>query len=331
MMFDILEQLCPAPELRLHKRRLIALGVTLIAGGVLLLAPPVPPSAQPPPSLSAAQAWPHAQRDTVPADLTDGTRYTPLLFFDAGRSAGIASSPDNRHLRLVVRSSDGRVRELRRLPLDRNPAFGSPATDGGLLVWAESTDGGRREVWVADLRDGTRPRRLTADLGYPLFYQTQYDLVIAEGRVYWVAAGSRDSTEVRSVPLAGGPVEVRTESGRWALTAWPWMADGLADLAGTGRLRNLLTGQERAMPWTRSSFTSCTLTWCRAVSADGDGRPKIEVVRSDGSDRRVIARRTATTVVPDVAVLDRFEFFVEVAPTTRFTGRGLPGSLAEAG
>ncbi|WBB69547.1 hypothetical protein [Micromonospora sp. WMMD812] len=306
----------------MDEHRFLSLGAALTAGGVLLLSPFAPPPGQPPPPPTAAQAWPGAQRGRVPADLTDGMPYTPILFFDAARSVGSAPSPDARHLRLVLQSAGGRGRELRRLTLDRNPAFERPATDGEVLVWVESFGGGYRELWAADLHGGVRPRRLTASLGYPLFHQTQYDLVIAEGRVHWVAAGSRDDTEVRSVSLTGGAVEVRTEPGRWAMTAWPWLVDSLTDLAGTGRLRNLLTGQERAMPWTRSSLTECTPTWCRAVSADDDGWPIIEVVRSDGSDRRVVARRTATTVVTDVAVLNRFELFVELAPTTRFTGRG---------
>lgn len=303
-------------------RRLLSLGAALTAGAVLLLSPAETPPAGPVPALAVDQAWQGVERGAVPADLSDGMRYTPLLFLTAGNSVGSAPTAEGRHLRLLMRSGKSPVRELRRLPLDRRPAFGSPATDGEVLTWAESTTGGNWELWALDLRSDARPRLLTADLGYPLFYQTQYDLVIADGRVHWVAAGTGDDTEIRAVSLAGGAVEVRTVPGRWALTAWPWLADGLADLAGTGRLRNVLTGQERAMPWTRSSVTTCTPTWCRSVSADEDGRPRIEVVRSDGSDRRVVARRTATTAIPDVAVLDRFEFFIEVGPTTRYTGRG---------
>ncbi|MBL7253260.1 hypothetical protein [Paractinoplanes lichenicola] len=178
-----------------------------------------------------------------------------------------------------------------------------------------------QQLWAVDLR-GERPaRRLTADTGDSRFYQTQYDLVVAEGRVHWVAAGPDDDTEVRSVALTGGAVRTRTVEGSWALTGWPWMVDGLADVSGAGRLRNQVTGEERAMPATRLSETACSPLWCRAVSLDEDGYPKIEVVRTDGNDRRLVARETARTVISDVAVLGRFEVFARVTAASELSGR----------
>ena len=78
------------------------------------------------------------------------------------------------------------------------------------------------------------------------------------------------------------------------------MADRLADVSGAGRLRNLLTGEQRTMPVTQPSETSCTPLWCRVVSLDGDGNQKIEVVRPDGSQRSLVARSAVSTVLPDV-------------------------------
>jgi hypothetical protein len=301
-----------------HRGRIAGLGVALAASGALIWAPsPAPP---PPPPPTAGQAWPDAQKGTLPADLPDGTAFDPGLFLDVRTSVGSAPTRDRRHRRLVIRGPGDALRELRRLPVSRNPSFLSLTVAGNDLVWVESTDAGQ-QLWTADLRTGRPARRLTADTGDARFYQTQYDLVISPGRVNWVAAAPGGGTEIRSVALTGGPVEKRAVPGSWALTAWPWMVDGLTDIAGAGRLRNLVTGEERPLPRTRLSETACTPVWCQAVSLDDDGYPRIEVVRADGTQRRLVARKTARTVITDVAVLGRFEVFAQVTPASELSGR----------
>jgi hypothetical protein len=271
-----------------------------------------------PPPVDGRVAWPPAQRAALAATLDDGTAYQPAVFLDAQRSIGTAPTRDGRTLRFLLRAADGKVRVLRTLPMRLNPSFESPATDGQWLVWAESSKSGQ-QLWAADLRDGKAPRRLTAAIGDARFYQSQYDLVIAEGRVHWVAAAG-DTTEVRSVALAGGPVDVRTEAGTWALSAWPWLTDGVTAAGGTTRLRNLSTGQDRAVATSGRGVTACSPAWCRTVAFNRDGYPQITLMRPDGSDRRVIAAGTAATVIADTAVLDRFEVFSQITANSELTG-----------
>ena len=115
-----------------------------------------------------------------------------------------------------------------------------------MIFWPgrKAPDSGHPRLWTAGLRDAAPARELTADTGRAAFYQSEYDLVIAEGRLHWVANGPARETELRSVALTGGPVEVRTEAGTWALSAWPWQIDGVDGSAGTTTVRNIATGKD---------------------------------------------------------------------------------------
>jgi len=294
------------------------LAAALVASVSLLFTAPVDHRPAPGPP-SAAQAWPGARRGSLPADLADGAAYEPGMFFDARASVGSAQTRDGKSLRLVLRHSDGSVRELRRLPLGQDPSFQSPTAAGDTLVWVESTRGHLR-LWAAGLKDTRPPRQLTADTGDLRSYQSQYDLVVAGGRVHWVAAGPGDTTEIRSVALAGGAVDIQQRAGAWALSAWPWLVDGAAAASGTSRLHDLATGQDQAVPAGGRAVTACSPVWCRVVSLARDGSTRIELVRPDGSGRRQIAGGTASTVIFDVAVLDRFELFAQISATSDLTG-----------
>ena len=298
--------------------RLISLGAALLAAGVMLIAPSAGAQTVAPP-VNARVAWPTAQRGVLPATLADGTRYDPAVFLDARQSVGTAFTPDNRTLRLLLRRADGSVRLLRSLPMKQNPSFDSPTPAGQTLVWAETTRDGE-QLWTVDLNGNHPPRVLTGNVGDMRVYQSQYDLVIAEGRVHWVASGPGDTTEVRSVDLRGGPVDVRAQPGTWALSAWPWLVDGLTAAGGTTRLHNLATGQERVVPEHGRGVAACTPLWCRMLSLNHDGYPRLELMHADGSDRRTIAEGTASTVITDTAVLDRFEAFGQVTPNSELTG-----------
>ena len=296
----------------------LSLGAALAASGALLFLPPAvkrPPA----PPVTAAQAWPKAQRGTVLADLPDGTAYEPGLFLDAKDSIGTAPSKDGKFLRLLVRHANGSLKQLRSLPISRDPSFESPTVAGDVLVWGEGTTG-HEQLWTVNLRDGRPPRQLTADTGDARFYESQYDLVLAEGRVHWVAARSDEVTEVRSVALSGGPVDVRAEPGMWSLSAWPWLIDGVVAAAGTTTLRNIVTGQDRVIPSTSKSVTGCSPVWCRVVSLADDGFTRIELMHPDGGDRRQIAQGSAATVIADVGVLDRFEVLSDITSTSELTG-----------
>ena len=289
-----------------------------MASGALLFLPPAvkrPPA----PPVTAAQAWPAAKRGSVPADLPDGTPFEPIMFIDAKDSIGTAPSKNGKILRLLLRNANGSVRQLRSLPISRDPSFESPTAAGDVLVWSEST-ADHDQLWTMNLRDGRPPRLLTADTGDARFYQSQYDLVVAGGRVYWVAAPSDTVTEVRSVALTGGPVDVRTEDGMWSLSAWPWLVNGVVASAGTTMLRNLATGQTITIPSTSKSVTGCSPLWCRVVSLADDGYTKIEMMHPDGTGRRQIADGAAATVIADVGVLDRFEVLSNTTATSELTG-----------
>jgi hypothetical protein len=228
-------------------------------------------------------------------------------------------------MRLVLRQADGSVRPIRSLPMSRNPSFESPTVDGQTLVWAESSKDGQR-LWTVDLRNG-KPRELTADLGDARFYESQYDLVIAEGRVHWVAAGPDDTTEVRSVAIQKSAVDIqksavdiRSEAGTWALSAWPWLVDGVTAAGGATRLRNLATGQDQVVAVHGRGVTACSPQWCRVVAFNRDGYPQIDLMRPNGADRRKIAAGTASTVISDTAVLDRFEVFSQLTGNSDLTG-----------
>lgn len=305
--------------------RRVAVAVALAAGAALLLPSTRPPAAKPPPGRAPATvAWPKADRADIPGNLPDGPIFTPALFVDARTAAGTAPSPDARTLRLLIRHGDGTLRELRRLPLDRNPEFGAVTAHGDDLVWTESAGRGRPRLWTANLRDRAPARLLTADTGDALFYGSQYDLVVFGGRVYWAAANGPD-TEIRSVALTGGPVRVRAEPGTWALSGWPWLVDG-ADGTGTRTLRNLATGRDTEVRAGGGELTTCGPLWCRVMvlstghSGGGTGLVRIDLMHPDGSGRRRIAGSAAGAAVTDVAELNRFEILSEARPNADLTG-----------
>ncbi|MEU7908774.1 hypothetical protein [Actinoplanes sp. NPDC049118] len=283
---------------------------------------PASGSSTPPTALvSAATAWPQAERGTVQPRLADGTEYKPGIFLDARTSAGTAETPDGRFLRLVLLGAGDSVRELRRLPRPRHPSFQTFAVAGDELVWVEGTGGGRPALWAAGLKPGRPARLLSADVGRATFYQSQYDLVVTGGRVYWAAAGAADSTEVRSVALTGGPVRIQPQAGTWKLSAYPWLVDGVNQAAGATRLRDLTTGREVAVARAgRRATTACGPAWCRVAALAGDGTNRIELMHPDGSGRERIAGDVAATVITDVAPLDRFEVLAQVGPNSELTG-----------
>lgn len=296
-------------------RRYLSLAAALVASGVLLVVPAAGKKAVAAP-VSAAIAWPHAQREALAADLADGTAYEPGLFLTAHESVGTAQSKDGKSLRLLLRHRNGSVRLLRSVPIRDNPSFdGLTAVDATTVVWLESGKAGRA-LWIAGAGP---PRKLTTDLGDVRFYQSQYDVVVAEGRIHWVAAAG-DDTEVRSIALTGGPVDTAGEPGAWALSAWPWLHNGVAAAAGATLLRNLRTGQDTKVKAADRAVTACSPAWCQSVSFDRDGYPKIEIFRPDGRERRKIADGTAATVIPDAAVLDRFEIFSQITANSELTG-----------
>ncbi len=311
----------PVPGRRGRIAASIGLVGALAAGAALLTLTPHGDPPAVPGRAGPAVVWPGVQQAELPGNLPDGPVYNPVYFLDARRSVGTAPAPEGEHLRLLLRAADGGIRELRRMNIDANSQFTAFTADGDLLAWAE-TAGGRTTLWTADLRTTAPARKLTDDTGNAIFFDSQYDMVIADGRLHWAAAapGTKPVTEVRSVALGGGRVDVRAEPGTWALSAWPWLVNGIGDGTGTTRLLNLTTRRETTVPSTGNELVTCSAAWCRVVVVAGDGVARIDLMHPDGSGRVRAAGPAATAAITDVAVLDRFEVLAEAGPDADLTG-----------
>ncbi|GAA0520602.1 hypothetical protein Ade02nite_94460 [Paractinoplanes deccanensis] len=301
----------------------ITLTVALGAAAFLLLGTPGTKTPAPPPARTdAATAWPSAARADLPAGLPDGPLFNPTLFLDATTAVGTAPTPAGSEQRLLLRTGD-ELRELRRVPLDGNPQFEAFTVAGDQIFWTESTAGSTSvRIWTAN-RSGGTARMLTADTGNAVFYGNQYDLVVAEDRVHWTAAPASgrgtEETEIRSVPVTGGPVRVKVETGQWSLSAWPWLVDD-GSSSGTPRLRNMSTARDREIVSPGAQQLTCGPVWCRAMVLGDNTVARIDVVRPDGTDRRRVAGGAAQSAVTDVAILDRFEILAEQTADSDLTG-----------
>jgi hypothetical protein len=296
------------------KLRFVGLAVAVAAAGVLLvLSPRDSAPAGPAQPRTVEKVWPGADRADFAGALPDGPMYSPLYFLDARTSLGTAPDPGGTVERLVQRGADGAVRELRRLPVDATPQYAGFVRAGDEVAWAESVTGedgtAHTRMWIANVVAGGAPRELTADTGDVVFFNSQYDMVIDSGRLYWVAVApsTDEATEIRSVPLAGGAVTVRTEPGSWALSGWPWLVSAGSGQTGPVQLRNLDTRQVYTVDAAPTELATCGPAWCRVLVLAGDGPSRIDLMKPDGSDRQPVAGGAAASSVIDVALADRFE------------------------
>lgn len=298
---------------------------------VWMLSLPIAPPARPGASAARAQAaWPQAVRGQVSGRTPDGQPYTPGYFVDARTSVGTAPTADGGHLRLLLRSADGGVREIRRLPTTGSPRFRGFVGAAGWLAWAESVtdEDGTTTTTMWTRRPGTAgpAEQLTADTGDVWFTDSEYDLVIARGRLHWASAvpGSRPTTEVRSIPLTGGRVRVEAKTGAWSLVAWPWLVSaGNATSGAPVRWLDLDNGATRAFVPAATELPVCGATWCRSMVLSGSGVAGTDLVRADGTRRRRIAGPDMATPLPDVALRDRFEVLTSFAAPAAANGRPL--------
>jgi hypothetical protein len=312
-----------------HQTTLIrstALAVAFVIGGWLVFtgppgrSRPVAPEASAQPSLR--QVWPGAALADAPGALADGTPYSPALYIDATTSIGVAPTPDGTAQRVVVRAGD-HIRQVQQVAQDRFPRFLGFTSSGGDVYWVESTliadQPLKHRLWRAAVRGNAAAVLLTADTGNAVFQGSQYDLVVHDDRLYWaaVAADGLD-TEVRSMPLAGGPVTDTQVDGAYELSAWPWLQT-IAGIRPGGRqeLRHLFTGQRITIMKSAAEVVDCSPVWCRSVVDTGRGT-RYEVMRLDGSDRRRIGDENAFPAVAEIAPLDRFEPVIQTKSRTAF-------------
>ena len=291
-------------------RGALALAVALLAGLALIVLAPTgdrAPAARTGP-VSAAEQWPDAVRADMAGSVPDGPSYQPVWFLSATESIGTAPTPDASAQRLMRRAADGTVTELHREPLSRNPAYGGFTASADTFAFSVSIADGGTTLYALPLTGGGEARRLTADTGDIVFFNSQYDMVIADGRLHWVAvaAGDEPATELRSVALTGGAVRKTTQQGAWARAAWPYLVSATNQL-GPVQVRNLATNRVTEVATGGTELATCSSAWCRVLVLAGDAPARTDLMRPDGTDRRRVIGGDGNAATVDVAILDRFE------------------------
>ena len=262
------------------------------------------------PSTPPMPAWSGPDPVRVAGRLADGSEYQPRAFLATGASVGLATSIDGSQR--LVRVAGGEPTVLRRATTGTATRYDGFAVSADTLVWAESvarSDGTiRTMLWSVNWRTGSSPRQLTTtNTGEVSFAGGQYDIVIDQGRAYWIAVGTGTSprTEVRSVALTGGRVSVRTVAGEFALTGWPWLV-GVGGRGAAVTLLNLETDERISVPTGPDEVAACAARWCR-IGVLGDGAlVGLDLLHPDGSQRRRVVDAGATPAIVDVTLLDRF-------------------------
>nr|WP_246480977.1 hypothetical protein [Amycolatopsis umgeniensis] len=248
---------------------------------------------------SLTDVWPDARIGT---EAVTGAPYTPLAYLDSGVSAGITRANDS--IRLTL--GDRVVREV---PPSGSPRFVlSQAPDA--LVWLELSDVTRAgSLWRAGPL-GENPVRVTSDVGRVVLLESQYDLVVHDGQVSWMAVRG-DATEVRTVALSGGPVTVTPLSGDFALTAWPFATSAAIEQAGPSELVDVRDGRSTKVDGQSVELVDCTPSWCRVQVLRQSGTARFDLMRPDGSERRRVGGKGIRPAFGDVVVLDRYAVVVD--------------------
>ncbi|NUT97175.1 MAG: hypothetical protein HOY78_34655, partial [Saccharothrix sp.] len=152
--------------------------------------------------------------------------------------------------------------------------------------------------------------RVTEDTGRVVLLESQYDLVVHDGRASWATVAGED-TEVRTVPLAGGPISTVVLRGPYSLTAWPWATAAEIEAAGSSRLADLRTGEVTTVRGEGVEQVDCTPAWCRVQVLRQSGTARLDLMHPDGSARRRVGGREVRSAVVDVVLLDRFAVVVD--------------------
>ena len=284
----------------------LVVGLAVVGWALALGEPARPPQPASVP-ISVVPTWTAPTVD-IPGVLADRATYAPRLYLTPETSVGIATSADGA-VRVILARATGSFTELRNLPASENALVNGFAAEGDTLVWMESTtrDGVApattlwRAAWGAD----TPPVRVTADTGAPSFTGYATDVVISGATVSWTALVS-GSTQVRSVPVTGGEVNVRPLDGEYRLSAPPWVVTAGAGPGQPVRLVNLDTGERIDVRTEPTEAAFCDPVWCR-ISVTGDaGLAGIDVMHPDGSQRRRLTGPEATPPIGDATLLDRY-------------------------
>jgi hypothetical protein len=256
-------------------------------------------------------AWPSASTVTLDAVLSGGMSFEPRLVVDATTVVGLATTADQSVTQLLVWTKDRPVRVLQTMRAPDARTVVAVVVSGGQVYWLESgpDSQGRGTTWVwrAGLFAGAG-QLLNSSVSLPAFSDSQYDLELADGWLYWAGYLPQGRGEIRSVSVDGGPVRVRSFERLYGLTAWPWATSSAGGVAGDVDLVNLVTGEHRTVHASADQFLSCTPTWCR-VTTPTNNNTDITVVleHPDGSHVVGFSNHDLAPVNTDVALLDRFE------------------------
>ena len=313
-------------------RTWVAVGAALAAIGLLLGLPsPNRPAAAPPGRVGAsptapagptlASVWPAAKPFPIPATFPDGSAYTPNAVLGPGTSVGVTQRADGQHIDLDEVPADGRPRLLQTQPVTEGGSFDGITFTTDNLYWMHAVSDGKGNaqvtLWTA-ARSGGPSRQLSGDVGNPAFFGSEYDVQVVGDRLYWAATrpGRQDPTELRSIPLTGGTVSVQVLDGAWAMSRWPWLVTAPSAASQGTRLRNVATGQVVPVTAPPNKLLTCSPTWCRMIPDNAAQPSGTDLIRPDGSDRRVIADASTAATGGDVAALDRFELLMSVIEPT---------------
>jgi hypothetical protein len=295
-----------------------ALVVAVLAAVAVIALPPTPRAdapngpAGPPPALASGLVT------TTAGTLTDGSSYGLRYVLSKSSSVGTSLAAQDGTYRLLW-VVDGRpVLELRRLPVASGPQFDGFTSDDGHLYWAETATAAdgltHSQLWQAPIgSDDTvgQPRRLVDDMGPAIFYDSAYDLVVADGTITWVVVtGSiHPGTILRSMPIGGGPITDRGFAGPWRQIARPWLASAAG--GGNASMLNVTTGQVVSVPATASDNVECSPQWCRFTVQGPGGPVRCGIMRPDGSQNTRVAGPDTQFQGPDPALLGRYELLSE--------------------
>ncbi|MEV6238551.1 hypothetical protein [Lentzea sp. NPDC051838] len=260
----------------------VALVVAALAAAVLVVAPG--PVREPGRLVaSVTDAWPGARISTHPGNLADGSVFAPL-------------SPD-----LRVGESGGRLMVGDDVVREGPAQYALAATS---LVWLERGTGlFKMADSVAEL--------VTSDIGAAVVLDSQYDVVVHDESVSWAATGPERTTEIRTVPLAGGEVGKLVLSGKFALTEWPYATSAEIDQGGPSTVVDLRTMARTVVHGQSYELIDCTPSWCRVQVLRQGGSARLDLMRPDGTDRRRLG--VLRPAVPDVLLLDRFAVLIDDA------------------
>ncbi len=314
----------------------LAVAAALAAIGLLLglPAPNRPAAAGPASSASPsgptlASVWPDAKPFPIPAVFPDGSTYTPTMIVDPTTSLGTVSSADGQRTDLdLVAGAAPRV--LQSQLVSTGGSYDGLTVAGDRIYWmhtvSDATGKAQVTLWTAP-RAACPSRELSADVGAPVFYGSQYDVQAVGDRLYWAAArpGRQDQTEIRSIGLDGGTVSVSVVDGTWAMSRWPWLVTAPSASDQPMRLRDLATGETVTVRAPPNKQVTCSPVWCRMIPDNAAQATETDLLRPDGTDPRVIGDRSAAAIASDVALVDRYEVLMSVVnaagqvPVSRLT------------